>query len=264
MIDEDWQGFNTAFAEAVRPDDPSGRSGKRMLAVGAGAVLVMAIVALVMGAFDWGPAPGGQGHGYRTEPRRDRRRRAGRRCGTGDHLDGRRRPDVLKPMSTFTAYGYYTAANNDGTTGWATSSAVATPATAAPAASSPSRCRGTRPPTTTAVSPSGSLISARSSPTRHAVCPRTSPRDPDARRSAATPPITTTTGLITPTVPKPRRRGYLVHQLSKQGTWVTNKSFDVTTGKVTLKLVDAGAKDDDAAVNAHVAAAQVRLTCRAT
>jgi hypothetical protein len=51
---------------------------------------------------------------------------------------------------------------------------------------------------------------------------------------------------------------YLVYQVSHRGSWVTDSSFAVTTGQVTVELLDAG----QTAASARHAAAQVRLTCQ--
>jgi hypothetical protein len=52
-----------------------------------------------------------------------------------------------------------------------------------------------------------------------------------------------------------------VNQVTHLGGWVTDSSFKVTTGTVTVELVDAGVDSTTANRNAHDAAAQVRLTC---
>ncbi|MYS19080.1 hypothetical protein GA0115240_10456 [Streptomyces sp. DvalAA-14] len=270
MIDEEWRGFASAFAEAVRPDDPRGRSGRRMLTIGFAAVLVMALGALVSGALGWGPAakpsdvraitpaagvtgagglviPGAPGSTWTAV--------AGPTCATSPSGS----------TTTFTAYGYSTGAGADGTTGWSTSGSGGY----------------------TGGGCSGGFLSLPVSGRATAY---------DSNRFALwtfdfSAKFTSASCRLSTYVPVNASRsvvggdpayyyfygadyalgskaaplgGYLVHQAGPQGRWVTNHAFDVTTGKVTLKMVDAGARKGPAAVNAHAAAAQVRLTCRAT
>lgn len=267
MIDEDWHGFTVAFTEAVRPDDPSGRSGKRMLAVGFGAVLVMALGALVVGALGWGPAPGPD-KVTAIDPNSGPTGAASLiiDAAPGTTWTGVAGPTCSKSKqtSTFTAYGYYTAANNDGTTGWTTSDRggytgdgctggfLSVPVSGRATAYDSSRFALWQFDFSTKFTDASCRLST--------YIPTGSGRsyvggDPayyyyygsDYSYGSKASPL----------------GGFLVHQVAGQGTWVMNKPFDVTTGKVSLKLVDAGAKDGSAAVNAHAAAAQVRLTCRA-
>jgi hypothetical protein len=51
---------------------------------------------------------------------------------------------------------------------------------------------------------------------------------------------------------------YAVNQVKYRGTWVRNSALTVTSGQVSVRLVDAGAPR-----GARAAAAQVRLTCAA-
>ncbi|NED80573.1 hypothetical protein G3I76_10815 [Streptomyces sp. SID11233] len=266
MIDEDWHGFTTAFAETVRPEDPSGRSGKRVLAIGFGAVLVMALGALIAGALGWGPAPrpsdvtaidpGANGDAALTSgaaPGSTWTAVAGPTC------------SAHKPTVSFTAYGYYTAANTGGTTGWTSSDRggytgdgcaggfLSIPVSGHEAAYDSGRFALWHFDFGAKFTDASCRLST--------YIPKGSGRS----HIGGDPAYYYYYGTEYPYGSKASPLGgYLVRQVSKQGTWVTSKSFDVSTGKVTLKLVDAGSKDGSAAADAHAAAAQVRLTCHAT
>ena len=65
------------------------------------------------------------------------------------------------------------------------------------------------------------------------------------------------------TSPKPLG-GFAVYQTTDRGRWLVAKTFSVTTGVVSLRLIDAGAEPAGAAGVVRDAAAQVRLTCSAS
>jgi hypothetical protein len=54
---------------------------------------------------------------------------------------------------------------------------------------------------------------------------------------------------------------YAVDQVANRGRWVADDTFTVATGRVSVKLVDAGLNPATAGSAARDAAAQVRLTC---
>jgi hypothetical protein len=56
---------------------------------------------------------------------------------------------------------------------------------------------------------------------------------------------------------------YAVSQVANRGVWVPDNSFTVKTGRVSVKMVDAGVNQTPATSGAREAAAQVRLACSA-
>ncbi|OON76175.1 hypothetical protein [Streptomyces tsukubensis] len=266
MIDEDWHGFTTAFAENVRPEDPVGRSGKRMLTLGIGAILVMALGAVVAGALGWGPDPK-PSQVTAVDPGSGTDKSAALPAGTGSKWTAVAGPtcSTRKSTATFTAYGYYTASEGGAATGWTASDRggytgdgcaggfLSIPVSGHAAAYDSSRFALWQFDFSAKFTEASCRIST--------YIPTGSGRS----RVGGDPAYYYYYGTEYPYGSKAASQGgYLVHQVSKQGTWVTNKPFDVTTGKVSLKLVDAGAKEGSAAANAHAAAAQVRLSCSAT
>ncbi|MFJ3639686.1 hypothetical protein ACIPRD_08030 [Streptomyces sp. NPDC090108] len=262
MNDEDWRGFASAFHRAVRPDARPGQAVGRVLATGVAAVAVVTLGALLDGALGGGRAI--------AEPGDVKPIATPSRPAPGAQQAGRTWTAVAGPgcasdrSSSFTAYGYYTGTNSDQTTGWTGSDH---------GGYSGGSCTGGY----LSIPVSGKAGSydeprfalwrfdfgdtfTSASCTLDTYIPRNSDRqyvggDPayyyyfqtDYSYGSAASPL----------------GGYLVSQVSRPGQWVTGKAFKVRTGLVTVKLVDAGAHDSAKAANAHVAAAQVRITCNA-
>jgi len=119
MIDEDWRGFVSAFNQAVRPSDTSGRAGKRVLVIGLAVVLVLALGALLDGAFGGGTAVAKPGD---VKPITSSAATGSGSLQTGSSWTAVAGPTCLPDATSgFTAYGYYTGTNSDQTTGWSTS-----------------------------------------------------------------------------------------------------------------------------------------------
>ncbi|MFC4033946.1 hypothetical protein ACFO3J_21035 [Streptomyces polygonati] len=263
MIDEEWRGFTSAFAEAVRPDDPQGRSGRRMLVIGFAAVLVLALSALVDGALGWGPAvKPSEVVAITPHPAASGALSIGSLPGaTWTAVAG---PTCSRPGSTFTAYGYSTGTSADGTTGWTTSRSgghtgdgctggfLSVPVSGRAAAYDSGRFALW----TFDFSDKFTGASCRLS----TYIPVNSSRSYVGGDPAYYYYYGTDYAYGSTAAPL---GGYLVHQVAEQGTWVTSRPFEVTTGEVALRMVDAGARGG-AAADAHAAAAQVRLSCTAT
>lgn len=263
MIDDDWRGFASAFAQAVRPDDPRGRTGRRMLVVTVYSVLAVGIGALVYGALggsvvalrDLAPisrAPGSAAYQTTAVP-------------SGQVWSAVAGPSCPGSTSSFAVYGYYTGAAADQTTGWTsartggytgsgcTGGYLSIPVSGKPSAFDSDRFALWKFDFSSKFTDATCRVSA--------YVPKNSSRasvggDPAyyyyyggdyTYGSAAAPPE--------------QLGGYLVDQVAEQGHWVSADSFTVTTGKVTVKLVDAGVRDSGAAADAHAAAAQIRLNC---
>lgn len=258
MIDEDWRGFTSAFTQAIRPGRPSGAPGRRMLAVGFAVVVVAALGSLLDGAFGGGTLI--------ANPNQLTPVTAAASAGSGTS-SGSQWTAVAGPScagSGFSAYGYYTGTNSDGTTGWSTSSSggysggsctggyLSIPVSGKADSFDPSRfalwtfnfsqqftsasCQ-----LSTYVPASSDRASVGGAPAYYYYY------QSDYAYGSTEAPL----------------GGYLVSQVSNQGKWVTSASFKVRTGKVTVKLVDAGAAAGSAVQDAHVAAAQVQITCSA-
>ncbi|MFG2525145.1 hypothetical protein [Streptomyces sp. NPDC048527] len=264
MIDEDWRGFSSAFAESVRPDHPRGGPGRRMVLVAVSTLLAVGLGALVYGALG-GPAialpnevvpivptspsapyqAGGVAHGQTWTAI------AGPSCAVS--ADG---------STGFAVYGYYTGTS--AATGWTTSASggytgdhcgggyISVPVSGKAAAYNATQFALWTYDFSTKFTQASCKVST--------YVPTNSSRmyvggDPAYFYSYGS-DYALGTHTATPL------GGYQVNQVAKQGRWVTAGAFDVTTGKVTIKMVDAGA--DSGSKHAHVAAAQVRLTCTST
>jgi hypothetical protein len=119
MIDEDRNGFITAFTEAVRPDDAHGRSSRRMFMVALATVLAAVLGALVYGAFGGkGAAATNAAPGPATAPGQTTATQ-GSTQGTWSAVAG---PTCDGTGTSFTPYGYSTGPVSNQTTGWSTSS----------------------------------------------------------------------------------------------------------------------------------------------
>jgi hypothetical protein len=263
MNDEDWRGFTSAFNRAVRPDERSRHAGGRTMVIGFAAVVAVALGALLDGALGGGRAvaepkdvkpittpaqtgaPSGQGG-----------------SGTWTAVAG---PTCASDATSgFTAYGYYAGTNSDQTTGWTSS---------ARGGYSGGSCTGgylSMPVSGHASSYDDTRFAlyrfdfAQTFTSASCTLATYVPDGTDRSRVGGDPAYYYyfQTDYAYGSTDSPLG-GYLVSQVSRHGQWVTGKPFKVRTGTVTVKLVDAGARDSAAAKDAHVAAAQVRITCQA-
>ena len=248
MIDEeDWSGFVPAFTEAVRPAlSPRGRYGRRLLAVAVVSLLALSISALMYGAF------GGSGSA------------AGAAVGSAGDWTAVAGPTCDTSSTSFTAMGYSTAAVSADTTGWSTS---------ARGGYTGAGCGGgfVSMPMSGQATAYDSLRTALwgftlSAKDTTAAC-QVSVYVPDnaaVEFVGGAPAYYNVYGTryaagskVTPLAT------FQVDQVSHLGTWVSGSTFRVTTGVVTVQLIDAGLDQATATMDAHDAAAQVRLTCQA-
>lgn len=226
MIDEDWRGFASAYTQAVRPDDTAGRTGKRMLAIGFALVVGTAVAALAFGALGAGTAVA--------------------------------KPSEVKPIAPAPA----AAGSGAQAPGWSSS---------ATGGYSCGSCTGgclSLPVSGQRKSYDGDRFAlwrfAFGATLTNASC-RLSTYVPDSRRRelvGGNPAYSYYQTDYAPGSTEAPLGGYLVSQVTEHGHWVMSKPFKVRTGEVTVKLVDAGSRDGAAAKDAHVAAAQVRITCQ--
>ncbi|MEU9407521.1 hypothetical protein AB0E08_17830 [Streptomyces sp. NPDC048281] len=262
MSDEEWQDFTSAFHQAIRPDDAPARAGKRILTIGLSAIAVVALAALLIGAFGGGRAVAKPGDLTPVVP--SARPNAGADPPAGSGWTGLAGPTCASDQGNmFAVYGYYTGTNSDQTTGWSTS---------AKGGYSGGSCTGGYLSMPVSGRPdnydSDRFVLYRfdfSSSFASASCRLGTyvPDDGDRARVGGDPAYFYyfQTDYVYGSTESPLG-GYLVSQVTKRGRWVNSPSFKVTTGTVTVKLVDAGARDTTDAKDAHIAVAQVRITCQ--
>jgi len=258
MNGEDRRAFAAAFAEAVRPDDADGQSGKRMLMAAFAAVLAVALGAVVYGALrSTGPeAPGAPAAASPSDTTAPTQSSAGGAAGSGAPAQAR-----WTAVAGPTCHGDGTSFSTSGYgAGWATWRSGGYHGTGC----------------------GGGFVSVPMSGQARAY---------DTKQFAlwkfhlAT-KFTTATCQLSTYVPGSTELSwvggdptyyeyygnnysgstghaplgeYSVYQVSHRGSWVIDATFPVTTGWVTVKLINAG----QTAVNARHAAAQVRLACEA-
>jgi hypothetical protein len=280
MMDEDWGGFVSAFTEAMRPEAARGPHGKRMLMVGFTAVLAVALSALAYGAFGSRPStasstatgittmtpivPAGPSTVVPTAASGGSAPAAGSSSSAGADWTAVAGPTCSAGSAQFAAVGYSTAALSAQLTGWSTSAA---------GGFSGEGCTGGF----LSMPLSGQATAYHS--TQFALWKFTL----SARLASATCHLSTYVPANTSIVyvggapadyyyygtdysagAKATPLGaYPVDQVSNRGGWVAGPAFAVTTGRVTVQLVDAGVDLTSSTMNAHAAVAQVRLTCRA-
>ncbi|MFF3561800.1 hypothetical protein ACFYXS_17315 [Streptomyces sp. NPDC002574] len=273
MIDEDWRGFSSAFAESVRPEDPRGRTGKRMLVVSVSAVLAVALGALVYGALG-GPAFALPSEVGPIAPSPDATPYQAGGQSAGQVWKAIAGPDCAASSdgsTSFAVYGYSTGADADGTAGWSEADSGGYTGEA---------CTGGY--ISMPVSGKADAYDATryalwkydfSSKFTVASCRVSSyvPADSSRAHVGGSPAYFYyyDDDYAFGTAPEKQQKalgGFLVDQVgrSKQGHWFNSPSFTVRTGRVSVKLVDAGTESADTAEGVHVAAAQLRLTCTST
>ncbi|MFJ8492462.1 hypothetical protein ACIRBZ_29555 [Streptomyces sp. NPDC094038] len=272
MIEEDWREFSSAFAESVRPEDPRGRTGRRMLVVSVSTLLAAALGALVYGALG-GPAFALPGEVRPIAPSPDATPYQAGGQSAGQTWKAIAGPDCAASSdgsTGFAAYGYSTGTDADGTTAWTQSDSGGYTGEACtggylsmPVSGKADGYSATRYALwkydfsshfTVASCRVSSYVPTNSSRTRVGGSPAYFYYYDDY-----------TAGAGADQEPK-ALGGFLVDQTGRnhQGRWYTSPAFTVRTGQVTVKLVDAGAERADAAEGVHVAAAQLRLTCTST
>jgi hypothetical protein len=279
MIEEDWREFSSAFAESVRPEDPRGQTGKRMLVVSVSTLLAVALGALVYGALG-GPAFALPSEVNPIAPSPDATPYQAGGQSSGQTWKAIAGPDCAASSdgsTSFAAYGYATGTDANGTTAWTQSDSGGYTGEACtggylsmPVSGKADGYDATRYALwkydfsshfTVASCRVSSYVPTNSSRTQVGGSPAYFYYyDDDYAVGTGT-----STGSGTDKQQKPLG-GFLVDQTGKnhQGRWYTSPAFTVRTGRVTVKLVDAGAESKDAAEGVHVAAAQLRLTCTST
>ncbi|MFF3985246.1 hypothetical protein [Streptomyces sp. NPDC001601] len=279
MIEEDWREFSSAFAESVRPEDPRGRTGKRMLVVSVSTLLAVALGALVYGALG-GPAFALPSEVEPIAPSPDATPYQAGGQSAGQTWKAIAGPDCAASSdgsTGFAAYGYSTGTDADGTTAWTqsdsggyTGEACAGGYLSMPVSGKADGYSASRYALwkydfsshfTVASCRVSSYVPTNSSRTRVGGSPAYFYYyDDDYTAGTAV-----SAGAGADKEPK-ALGGFLVDQTGKahQGRWYTSPAFTVRTGRVTVRLVDAGAERADAAEGVHVAAAQLRLTCTST
>jgi hypothetical protein len=267
MINEDRIGFSSAYTEAVRPDDPRGQSGKRMLMVALAVVLGVILGSVVSGWLGKKGTPAA-GTGLAAAPVNPAHVPPG--FGTGAS-GGSAHPTwtaVAGPTchaagTSFSVSGYVAATSSSQRPGWFTSSS---------GGYSGGGCAGGF------VSVPMSGHAQEYDRTRFALwkfdfsalftagfCRLYTyiPANPALTYVGGDPSYynyyeADYPGGKTPGGKTPAPLGsYQVNQVGHRGSWVANSLFEVTTGKVTVELLDAGQTSN----NARHAAAQVRLAC---
>jgi hypothetical protein len=263
MNDEDWRGFTSAFNQAVRPGARPGHSGARVLVSG-----FAVVVAVALGFFLDGALGGGRAIAKPSDLKPISSPPSAR--GEGATQTGNSWTAVAGPgcastaTSSFAAYGYNTGTNSDQTTGWSTSPT---------GGYNGGTCTGeylSMPVSGQAASYDDTRFALwrfdLSKTYTSASCELDTyvPDSSDRRRVGGDPAyyyyLQTDYGYGSNDRPL---GGYLVSQVSDRGRWVTGSPFKIRTGLVTVKLVDAGARDGGAAKDAHIAVTQVRITCHA-
>jgi hypothetical protein len=268
MNSEDRSAFAAAFIEAVRPDDAQGQSAKRMLMVAGAVVLAVALSALVFGVFGKkgglgaASAYGASAAVANGQPGPSASTVPSLRATAGSGLPGEGRwtavagPTCDAGRTSFSTVGYAAGPSSDPAAGWSTwrsggyrgggcgGGFLSVPMSGQARVYDTSRFAlwtfDFRARFTTAdcqlatyVPDSPSLSSVGGNPTYYNYYETSGAGDAPLG-------------------------SYQVDQISHRGSWVTDGSFEVTTGLVTVKLLDAG----QTSVGARHAAAQVRITCQ--
>ena len=265
MIYEDRSTFVSAFSEAVRPGDAQGQSAKRMLMVALAAVLAVALGAIVYGAFgNKGTSAAGSGtgtgqSGYLAPAMPSPGAAAGSSPRAPARWTAVAGPTCHAAGTSFFTAGYVAASRSDRAADWSTWSS---------GGYTGGGCGGGY----LSVPMSGHALAYDSnrfalwkfdfSARFTAASCQLSTYVPDSSALSAVggnPTYYTYYGTDYSGGTKTTPLGsYRVYQVSHRGSWVTDSSFTVTTGRVTVELTDAG----QTSANARHAAAQVRLSCQ--
>lgn len=263
MIDEDWRGFSSAFAESVRPGDPRGGTGRRMVLIAVSTLLATGLGALIYGALG-GPAIALPTELVPIAPTPDTAPYQAGGVSTGQTWTAIAGPSCAASSdgsTGFAVYGYYTGTS--AATGWTTSSS---------GGYTGDNCGGGY----ISVPVSGKATAYDASQFALWTYDFSSKFTDASCKVSTYVPVNSSRVYVggkpayfyyygsgyTYGSTAPALGGYLVDEVTKQGKWVTAGAFNVTTGKVSIKMVDAGVQD--ATADTHAAAAQVRLTCTST
>jgi hypothetical protein len=265
VIDQDWHQFGPAFAEAVRPGETRSKSFKRLVVFAFVAVLAAVLNAVVYGALT------AKGSAAAAHPAAKPIAVSPSAAG-GATADGPGEstwtavagPTCSNGAARFAVDGYYRTTGNGQSAGWITSSSggyrgdgcsggfMSVPLSGQPTAYDANRY---------------TLWTFRlSAGFSRGTCELYTfiPYNPQIAYVGGNPAYYFYYG--TDYSPSSKARplgGYMIDQVSTRGDWVSSGSFKVTTGWVTVKMVDVGANQTRATLNAHAAAAQMRLTCHA-
>jgi hypothetical protein len=237
VIDQDSTEFVEAFVSAARPGEPRGRPGWWMAMIAVSVVFAVALASLLNGALSGGGSA--------------------QAAGTWTAVAG---PSCTSDGTSFMKVGYYTGAARK-SADWTTS---------ATGGYSSGGCTGGF----VSVPMSGNIAAYHSN--RYALWTfdlnATLSRGASCRLSTYVPDVTTRSAVggapahyyyyetaYVPGLPVKPAGTYAVNQVANLGHWVVNRSFSVTGGHVSVRMVDAGASRV-----ARDAAAQVRLSCSAT
>lgn len=234
MIDQDSTEFSEAFATAVRPGEPRGRPGWWMLMIAIGVVFAVALASLLNGALSGSPpAPT-----------------------TFAAIAG---PGCTGSTASFRAAGY-TPGTGKQAVDWLTSKDGAY------------RGSGCKKGTFVSVPLSGHATAYDSGRyalwtfdvgsvlTQTATC-RIATYVPDVKGLAVVGGVPARYyyyGSAYVAGATKLAGEYAVNQVKYRGRWVLNSTLTVTSGKVSVRMIDAGKP-----AGARAAAAQVRLTCAA-
>jgi hypothetical protein len=263
MINEDRIGFSSAYIEAVRPDDPQGRSGKHMLMV-----TLAVVLAAILGSFVYGwlgkksPPAAGTGQAAALADPAQLPSGIAATGGSGASTDPAwtavAGPTCHAAGTSFSVSGYVAATSSSQRAGWLTSSSggyrgggcgggfVSVPMSGNAGEYDPSQFALWK-----------FDFSARFT-TGFCRVYTYIPDNPALTYVGGDPAYYNYYGADYPGAKAPAPLGsYQVNQVGHRGTWVANSVFEVTTGKVTVELLDAGQTSE----NARLAAAQVRLAC---
>jgi hypothetical protein len=262
-MDDDSRGFVSAFTRAVRPDEEPGRSARRMIAVSVAGVLAVALAAALLGAF-----------GHQTPAK----------AAAAAPLGVSTVPTYVPPTSATTAAPSHTTSTPAVAS---TVTAVVGPGCGSPGtvftAAAGSAVYATGGYTgdgcdgeylsvpvsgnATAYDTSRLTLWTFAFATRFNSCQLATyvPNSTDVTRVGGNPAYYYTfDSRYAPGSKAAPLLSYTVSQVTKPGQWVTGDTFTVKTGVVTVVLLDAGLNGTPATHGAHVAAADIRLTCHAS
>jgi hypothetical protein len=232
-MDDDSRGFVSAFTRAVRPDDDPGHFARRLLVIVVAGVLAVALAALLLGAF-----------GHKATA-------AATSAGAADPSSWTAvaGPGCTGAGARFTAAAGSTAYRSGGYRGdGCEGEYFAVPVSGSAASYDPARL----------------TLWTFAFASKYTSCQVATyvPDNPDITRVGGDPAYyyvyaakyaagSTAKPLAVSSVP----------QVSKLGRWVTNGTYAVTTGTMTVALLNTGVDGTVSTRDAHVAAAEVRLSC---
>lgn len=237
MIDQDSTEFTEAFVSAVRPGEPRGRPGWWMAVFAVSVAFAVALASLLNGALGGGKANAAAGSSWTAV--------AGPGCTNG--------------ATTFTKVGYQAGTAREtadwtvSRTGGYTGSGCTGGFVSLPLSGHAQAYDGNRYALWT-FRPGTALRNGASCQLATYI-----PDDPALSAVGGEPARYYYYGsAYAPGSTAEPAGGYSVSQVDNRGKWVLSTSFSVTSGQVSVRLLDAGTTR-----GARAAAAQVRLTCSA-